>query len=70
MGAVLLAPDPACSPRDKGAAWLYGMLIGTLAILMRSFSNYTECMMTAVLLGNLFAPLLDAAAADGKERAQ
>ncbi|MBN1673785.1 MAG: RnfABCDGE type electron transport complex subunit D [Kiritimatiellae bacterium] len=60
FGACLLACDPAGSPHDPGAKVLYGILIGTAAVLMRAFSNYTEAMLAAVLLGNLVSPTIDA----------
>ncbi len=59
FGACFLATDPACSPRDSQARWCYGLLIGSTAILMRCFSTYTEAMLCAVMVGNLFAPTLD-----------
>jgi Na+-translocating ferredoxin:NAD+ oxidoreductase RnfD subunit len=62
IGACILACDPAVSPRRPAAIWTYGLFIGVLAVLMRSFSNYSEAMLSAVLLGNLFAPVFDALA--------
>ena len=54
-----LTCDPACGPRNDEAKWLYGMLIGVIAVLMRSFSTYTEAMLCAALLGSLCAPTFD-----------
>ncbi len=62
IGACILACDPATTPRSKKAIWMYGTLIGLLAVLLRAFSNFSEAMMSAVLLGNLFAPVFDALA--------
>jgi len=62
IGACILACDPAVSPRRPAAIWTYGLFIGALAVLMRSFSNYSEAMLSAVLLGNLFTPVFDALA--------
>jgi Na+-translocating ferredoxin:NAD+ oxidoreductase RnfD subunit len=62
IGACILACDPATSPRRPAAIWMYGLFIGTLAVLMRAFSNYSEAMLSAVLLGNLFTPVFDALA--------
>lgn len=62
IGACILACDPATSPRRPAAVWMYGLFIGTVAVLMRSFSNYSEAMLSAVLLGNLFTPVFDALA--------
>lgn len=59
LGACLLACDPACSPRNDEGKWLYGLLIGASAVLMRSLSTYSEAMMSAILIGNTFAPTID-----------
>ena len=59
FGACLLVCDPATSPRDDEAKWLHGLMIGVLAVFMRAFSTYTEAMMSAVLIANVFAPTLD-----------
>lgn len=64
----LVACDPGIAPRDDEAKWLYGLMIGGLAVLMACFSNYTEATMSAVLVANLFAPTMDLLAAHrGKE---
>jgi len=65
FGACFLACDPAGAPRRHSAALLYGLFIGVLAMLMRVFSNYSEGMLSALLLGNLFAPVLDIMATPG-----
>ena len=70
LGACFLACDPAISPRNNAAKWLYGLLIGAVAVLMRTFSTYSEAMLCAVLLGNLFAPTLDLLAAGRPEGGQ
>jgi len=67
LGACFLACDPACSPRHDDAKWLYGLLIGAVVVLMRTFSTYSDAMLCAVLLGNLFAPTLDIVAAGCRE---
>lgn len=56
---VFMATDPITAPAQKTAKVLYGVLIGGLAITIRTFSNFPEGAMFAVLLGNSFAPLLD-----------
>ena len=60
FGACFLACDPAGSPSTHAGKWLYGILIGLAAVMIRCFSTHTEAMMSAVLLGNLAAPALDA----------
>lgn len=65
FGAVFMAPDPGTSPASKSCKWIYGAMIGILAVVIKNFSAYnaySQGMMFAVLLGNLFAPMLDSAA--------
>ena len=57
--AVLLAADPGNAPRKWHGKIIYGIVVGTLAILMRCFSKYQEAMMFAILFGNTIAPSLD-----------
>ena len=68
LGACFLACDPACSPRDGNGKRLYGLLIGSVAVLMRCFSNYSEAMLSAILIGNLFAPTINAVTGVDAER--
>lgn len=60
IGACFVACDPSCSPRKASGQWLYGFVIGSTAVLMSVFSNYTEGMMSAILFGNLLTPTLNA----------
>lgn len=57
--AVFMATDPVSAPKKKGAQWAYGCLIGTAAVVIRSFSLFPEGTSFAVLLGNSFGPLFD-----------
>jgi len=59
FGVCFLACDPASSPGSAVGKVIYGVLVGGVAILMRSFSTYSEAMLSAVLVGNLFAPTID-----------
>ena len=59
LGACLLACDPATSPRGNWGKVLYGIMIGAFAVLFRSFSNYHEGILCAILIGNLFSPTID-----------
>jgi len=65
FGACFLASDPATSPVSRGGKWIYGAMVGALAVVIRNFSAYnaySQGVMFAVLLGNLFAPMIDSAA--------
>ena len=60
FGAVFMATDPVTGARTKGGQYIYGLLIGIFAILIRVYnSGYPEGMMLAILLMNAFAPLID-----------
>ncbi len=60
FGAVFMATDPVTATQTKNGMYLYGFLIGVIAILIRVFNPaYPEGMMLAILLMNVFAPLID-----------
>ena len=60
FGAVFMATDPVTGARTKIGQYIYGLLIGVFAILIRVYnSGYPEGMMLAILLMNAFAPLID-----------
>ena len=60
FGAVFMATDPVTSARTEGGKYIYGFLIGVIAIIVRVLnSGYPEGMMLAILFMNMFAPLID-----------
>jgi Na+-transporting NADH:ubiquinone oxidoreductase subunit B len=60
FGLVFMATDPVSAAHTHIGQWLYGLLIGVLAIMIRVANPaYPEGMMLAILLGNIFAPLFD-----------
>lgn len=60
FGAVFMATDPVTSARTEKGKWIYGFLIGCMAIIIRVLNpGYAEGMMLAILLMNIFAPLID-----------
>lgn len=60
FGAVFMATDPVTSARTETGKWIYGFLIGAMAVIVRVLNaGYPEGMMLAILLGNMFAPLID-----------
>lgn len=60
FGAVFMATDPVTATQTKKGMYIYGFLIGMVAILIRVFNPaYPEGMMLAILLMNVFAPLID-----------
>ena len=60
FGAVFMATDPVTSARTETGKYYYGFLIGAIAIVIRVLNpGYPEGMMLAILLMNVFAPLID-----------
>lgn len=60
FGAVFMATDPVSASHTEIGKWIYGFLIGVLAIIIRVVNPaYPEGMMLAILLMNTFAPLID-----------
>ena len=60
FGAVFMATDPVTSSQTETGKWIYGFLIGSIAIIIRLFNpGFPEGMMMAILLMNTFAPLID-----------
>lgn len=60
FGAVFMATDPVTGARTETGKYIYGFLIGAMAIIIRVLNaGYPEGMMLAILLMNMFAPLID-----------
>lgn len=60
FGAVYMATDPVSAASTEAGKWVYGFLIGCLAILVRAVNPaYPEGVMLAILFMNVFAPLID-----------
>ena len=60
FGAVFMATDPVTASQTNKGKYIYGFLIGLLAVLIRVVNPaYPEGMMLAILLMNVFAPLID-----------
>ena len=60
FAAVFMATDPVTAARTDTGKYIYGFLVGVIAVLIRTYNNgYPEGAMLAVLLMNAFAPLID-----------
>ncbi|MBN1340989.1 MAG: NADH:ubiquinone reductase (Na(+)-transporting) subunit B [Bacteroidales bacterium] len=60
FGAVFMATDPVTATQTNKGKYIYGFLIGMIAILIRVFNPaYPEGVMLAILFMNVFAPLID-----------
>ena len=60
FGAVYMVTDPVTAAQTEKGKWIYGFLTGVLSIFIRVVNPaYPEGVMLAILLMNLFAPLID-----------
>ena len=60
FGAIFMTTDPVSAAQTERGKWIYGFLIGVLTVLIRVFNpGYPEGIMMAILLMNVFAPLID-----------
>jgi Na+-transporting NADH:ubiquinone oxidoreductase subunit B len=60
FGAVFMATDPVSAAHTERGKWIYGFLVGVFSIMIRVFNPaYPEGVMLAILLMNVFAPLID-----------
>jgi Na+-transporting NADH:ubiquinone oxidoreductase subunit B len=60
FGLVFMATDPVSASMTNTGKYIYGGLIGLLVIMIRVINPaYPEGMMLAILVGNVFAPLID-----------
>ena len=59
FGAMFMATDPVTCTMTRAGKWIYGSLLGVVTMTIRGFSGYVEGVMFAILLMNIFAPLID-----------
>lgn len=65
--AVFMATEPITAPKKMKSQWVYGIIIGLTGVVIRTFSLFSEGWSFAILMGNLFAPLLDEILHDKKK---
>jgi len=59
LGAVFMATDMVASPITNAGCWLYGLLIGTVVVVIRFWGGMPEGVMYAILLANAVSPHID-----------
>lgn len=59
FGTFFMATDPVSAAQTNEGRWIFGLLVGSLTALIRIYSAWPEGMMFAILLGNMFAPIID-----------
>ncbi|MBN2591210.1 MAG: RnfABCDGE type electron transport complex subunit D [Sedimentisphaerales bacterium] len=59
FGAFFMATDPVSGPRTEEGKVLYGIVIAACTVVIRNFSIFNGGLMFSILIGNMFAPMLD-----------
>lgn len=59
LGAVFMATDMVASPITSGGVILYGIIIGSLVVIIRVWGGLPEGVMYAILLANAISPHID-----------
>lgn len=60
FGMVFMATDPVSAAMTNTGKWIFGLLIGAMAVMIRVVNPaFPEGMMLAILFANLCAPLID-----------
>ena len=59
FGACFIATDPVTAATTPLGRWLYGVLVGALAIAIRNLGNFPDGVAFAILIGNALVPLID-----------
>lgn len=68
FGAFFMVTDPVSAPKNRAAKIIYAALIASSTFVIRSFSVFNGGLMFSILLGNMFAPILDYALKQVKKR--
>ena len=69
FGIMYMATDPVSSSQTTNQGrWIYGAFIGIMTVLIRTFSIWPEGITFAILLANMFAPLLNYVIVESKKK--
>lgn len=68
FGTIFMATDPISSAKTKEGKWIYGLLIGIITVIIRSYALFAGGMMFAILIANTFVPIIDEAVKGIKKR--
>ena len=68
FGTFFMATDPVSAPRTEAAKIFYGILIAVFTTIIRNFSIFNGGLMFSILIGNMFAPIMDYAVKAWKEK--
>ncbi|QWB96050.1 RnfABCDGE type electron transport complex subunit D [Mycoplasmatota bacterium] len=59
FGVTFMATDPVTAPVTRPGRLIYGLIIGTFVVLIRTWGSYAEGVASSLLFANIFVPLID-----------
>ena len=59
FGTFFMVTDPISAPKQIQAKWFYGILIGALVVVIRSFTSFVGGVMFAILIAEVITPIID-----------
>lgn len=59
FGSIFMATDPVSAPKTKEAKWIFGILVGSITVIIRGYALFAGGMMFAILVANTFVPIMD-----------
>jgi len=68
FGTVFMATDPITSPKTYLGRWIYGIMIGAITVVIKGFALFAGGIMFAILIANVFVPILDVGVKQLKKR--
>jgi len=68
LGTLFMATEPITAPKTLGGKIVIGILVGLITFTLRYYSLFTGGMMFAILIGNMFTPILDIAFSSKERR--
>lgn len=68
FGAFFIITDPVSGPNTQPARIIYAVMVAVLSIIIRNFSVFNAGYMFAILISNMFVPILDYAVTERKKR--
>lgn len=66
FGTVFMITDPISSAKTREGKLIYGFLVGAITVVIRGFALFAGGIMFAILIGNMFVPIIDVAVKEFK----
>lgn len=70
FGSVFIVTEPITGPKTNAGQLIYGLIVGSLTVILREYSNFTEGFMFSILLMNAFVPLIDIGVKQARQAGQ